>query len=145
MTERVYIVLETSFLDDYKSRGNDWSTTKVHVFSTIEKAEAFVMRKEKSYCMSFFEEDPANMQDYIDKGYLDHSSGELKDDVVDDLFYELTKGEYVQSTYVLEIDEQFIDSNDVEAEPATKRRLIYAKEDSSSSSSSSFSEEEEEK
>jgi len=116
---RVYTVLETFFLDQPAPSDDDWATSKVHVFSTMECAETFVKAKEREYCIECLDEN--GDEEERERGYVDED-GELVENLIGDLFDELTRGAYIPSTYMLEIDEHIVDAHCLDT--AGKKRKL---------------------
>ena len=80
--EMVYVVISTSYNDDYKCRGGNWSSIeKVTVHKSFQSANAEVRLRKQAYCEEYAP-DP-----------------EDSDESIDAQFARVTEGEFVESTF----------------------------------------------
>ncbi len=96
-----FVVTLTEFLDDYKARGKNWSSTEVRLFSTRQLAERFVcgvIARKLSQPWDVSAEEAA-------------LASNLPQDDLEAMwrFYEpLCEGEYVPQVWAYSIEEQVI-------------------------------------
>lgn len=106
MSSCIWSVVFTHFSDDYKCRGDDWSTTeKPRLFSTKEKAEKYARKKLDIWIRD-------HIQGRDDFAELIDKDGELIGDPLELIESDLNKGEYVCRLIDCTITLVFLDEED---------------------------------
>lgn len=106
--ESVWCVLLTRYTDDYKPRGDDWSSTEgPYVFRSREKAEAYLLQK----LLEISDEEMHGMDDADTadtKQQLEDAGSDLE--AVEEIVEDLVKGEYVVRRWSWELKPVKIES-----------------------------------
>ena len=106
--KKVYSVIVTKFLDDYKARGSSWSESDAYLFSTLDYAAGFVV-EEKRRILSEWVGDVCP-EDHLERfGVAELKVDEISDKKVAHYFETFNKGEFVPNQYTFDIMRQEVD------------------------------------